>query len=263
MRHAERWVYRYRLSLCGRGQAGEPDDQPAPAAAAEPPPALPATEAVVSLANGRCNLTASAARSGRNLRSMRKQLDEVAGRLGRDAEYLGFWRARLGEAMTGLAADLLRDRGLVSLLVRERARPDPRARLRRIRRLAARFQVRRATIAERRAMSCWMRRPRLDDSAPRRLLEQAVALCPQQASAWLWLFEACFAAGDLAAAARAIRACRRRAPGPRGSIALARARLLEARGRWPAAIALLRRARARWPREVRLRLALASVSAAG
>jgi hypothetical protein len=39
--------------------------------------------------------------------------------------------------------------------------------------------------------------------------------------------------------------------------------LLEARGRWPAAIALLRRARARWPREVRLRLALATVNAAG
>lgn len=244
MRLAERWIYRHRVS---RRWAAMPGDTPAPAGACFPAPPLPVPD-LVSLANGRTNLTATAARSGQRVKRLQRQLEQWARRLGCDAEHDAFWRARLAEALTGLGADLLRDRGLVHLLPRPRRQPDPGGRLLRLRRLSARFHVRPSTAPERSLLRAWLRQAELDDKAPRRLLAAAVTLAPHAAAARLWLFEACLAEGDVAAAAAAVRRCRQLAAPPALAATLARARLLEVRGRVAAAAALLRRAAGRHPR---------------
>ncbi|MBP8299544.1 MAG: hypothetical protein KA020_04205 [Planctomycetes bacterium] len=258
LRLAERWVYRNRTPTSAT-PAPDPQEQPAPPVG-EPAPKNPLPQDVfVRLVNGRCNMAASAARTGRTIHKLRAELEDLATEHTDDDPRLAFWRERLGEALTGLAADLLRDRGAVHLLPRERRRPDPRSRLRRLRRLRAHFQVRPATLEVRRVLAKWIRRPRLDARSPRTLLEQATRLCPRQPTAWLWLFEACLVAWDLGAAAHALRRGRQVANLPRGSVVLARARLLEARAHEAAALALLQRAQRRWPSEGRLRLAAAAI----
>jgi len=212
------------------------------------------------MGNGRSNLAASALQNGQRLEVLQGKLERVVARAGRGPDYHEFWRARLAEALVGLAADLLLDRGALHVLPRARRCPDPRGRLRRIRAIVSRFHVLPSTIDVRRAARPWVRRPRLDGDAPLLLLEEAVRLLPFAPGAWLWLFEAHVAAGHLRSAVRALRRCRS-CGGERAAILLARARLLEARGRWPAAIALLRRAARRWPLETRVRQALATVSA--
>jgi len=259
LRTAERWIYHHRV---GRSKNTAMPDTPLPArshaVAAEAD--LASRPNVVVMGNGRLNLAASAASDGKEARRLRKELELLATELGCDEQYLAFWRLRLAEALTGLAADLLRDRGAVRLLARHHPAPDPRGRLRRIRRIAAHFRVR-ATTREVRAVLChWVRRPRLDAHAPRRLLEHSTGLHPTAAAPWLWLFEACLAEADLGAALRAIRKGRF-AGADRIAITLARARLLEARDQWPAATALIRRARDRWPRDARLARIQAAIKA--
>lgn len=253
MRAAERWIYRQRVAR--RGCELGPDlAAPAIPAAAAPPPGLPE---LVALGNGRSNLTATAARTGVRVRTLQRRLGTLARELGCDAAHDAFWRRRLVEALTGLAVDLLRDRGGLLLLPRPRPAPDPAARRQRLRRLQARFQVRPATLPERTLLRRWVRADRLDGSAPRQLLVAALQLDPGHAAAWLWLFEACVAGSDLRAAAQALRRARQLAAPPRLAVALARARLLEARGRTGRALAALGRAAQRWPGE----RALAAVAA--
>lgn len=257
MRLAERWIYRQHVSRRG---AAMPHDAPAPPGACFPAAPLPEPE-FVPLANGRTNLTATAARSGLRVKRLQRQLEQWARHLGCDAAHDAFWRARLAEALAGLGADLLRDRGQVRLLPRRRHAPDPEGRLQRLRRLSARFHVRPSTAPERSLLRRWLRQRDLDGKAPRRLLAAAATLAPHDAAAWLWLFEACLADGDVAAAAAAVRQCRRLAAPLPLADALARARLLEARGRLRAATALLHRAAARHPRHRTLALVAADVAA--
>jgi hypothetical protein len=255
MRLCERWIYQHHVRARPVAEVG--DDTPAPVRSeggSAPPADLPGDW--VRLSNGRSNLSASVRQSGQRLGRLQHQLERTAAMLGRDAEYDAFWRARLAEAMTGLAADLLLLRRVVHVLPRARQRPDPRGRVRRIRAIAQRFPVLPSTIDVRRAMRPWMRHSRFSEGTPLLLLTQAVAIWPFVGPAWLWLFEARLGTGDSRGAAEALRAFRERIGGERVAVTLARARLLEVRGRCRAAVALVERAVRRWPCEPRLREAL-------
>lgn len=247
-RLAERWLYheRMRSDLVSSAELQESRgdkllDTPAPCD-------LPvAPEALVHLGNGRTNFRVTAQRAGTNPRTLQRRLDQWADRHGRGGSFLGFWQTRAAEAMTGLAADLLQQQACLTMVPRRRQRPSPEARLRRLRRIARRFPLRPSTRATRSLLRPWLRWADLPSFRPRPLLESALLLAPQATATWLWLFEASFAEGDLAAALRAIRSARHLAnPTPREQV-LARARVLEARGRLVAAAALLQRARTRWP----------------
>jgi hypothetical protein len=204
---------------------------------------------LAAMSNGRANVAATASDRGTGVRSVRRQLLEVAERLDRGASYRQFWRRRTAEALIGLAVDLLRDQAPLVLVPRARSRPDPRRRRRRLQMLVARFLVQPATMPERTRLRRWCRTKRLDSRSARSLLQDALELMPEASSGWLWLFEACFVESDLRAAAAALRQGRQLAVLPGLAMVLARARLLEARDRWPAAQALLRRAAARRPRD--------------
>lgn len=257
MRFAERFVYHQFV----RGRAEEVHEH-IPAPPTGPSLQQPLVSLGVALTNGRWNMTRSAEHSGRRMVNLRRDLDRLVSELGCDVDYDAFWRARLAEAMTGLAADLLRERGVVQPLPRARKAPDPRARLRRIRSIGARFRVRYGTLDVRRMLRPWIRTAVFEDDTPLRLLINAVTLAPYAASGWMWMFEANIARRDVRAALRSIRRARYCRDRARTGITLARARVLEARGRLPAAFALLRRATKRWPRDTRLRAALASATAA-
>lgn len=260
MRLAERFIYRHCIAT---------PRPPAPPGTGQEPagpceaPELPFADDLVTLRNGRRNLRRTAAGRGVNERSLRCHLDRLAERLGADGEHRAFWRQRLAEALTGLAADLLRDRGQVHLLARARRRPDPAGRLRRLRRMAVHFHIRPATLQERSILRRWLRPGAVaGDGAPRQLLESAAALDPGAGAVWLWLFEACLVERDLRAAARALRLGRHFAAAPGAACTLARARLLQTRGRPDAARALVRRGARRWPRERSLRTVAAQFGGA-
>jgi hypothetical protein len=276
-RIAERWVYRQRLRVDRVGE-GRPAREPSasalpPDAAALAPtladalPALPSrllhalAHAARQHRNGRANVAATAAPLGLHPRRVRQLWEEAAARLGYGDEYLQFWRQRLGEALTGLAADLLRDRGQCLLLAGPRNRPDPAGRLRRIRRIHGQLMVRPLPPDLRRALSPSLRRGGAHVLDPRALLSHAAALQPDSPTVWSWSFEDAVARGDLRAAAADVRRARG-CGGDAVSQTLARARLLEARGRIGAATALLGRALARHggADAVRLRLALAAAA---
>lgn len=271
MRLADRFVYRrthhqrrhaeLRADVVAPPQRPACEAEPAPRPAPGTLPTLPPPTGLVQLQNGRINLGASAARCGSTTRRLRRELQVAASGLGVTTAHDDFWRRRLAEAMTGLGADLLRTQTALRLLgVRQPPQPD--AHWRRLRRVGRRLQIREGTQHDRRLVRPWLRRfPRRAD-APQQLLAHAVQLAPEHAPAWLWRCEERLAAADLPAAVAALRSCRRLATPPRGSVTLARARLLEMRGRGDAAVALLRRAARRWPFERNLRAALAVVAAA-
>jgi len=258
LRLAERWIYRQLVRPGRRLATCEPDTLPAQRHHG------PATEAVpdhiVQLKNGRCNLTATARRRGVDQASVRRELEGLARDFGLDRDNERFWQQRLAEALTGLAADLLRHQRPLHCLT-SLPEPDPEARAGRIRRLARRFGFHVTAPRIRRILTPWRGAARPDAVAPRELLQQAVLLAPEQQAGWLWLFESTHASGDARAAVTALRQgrrCRVRSP---GAFTLARARLLEARGRWPAALALLQRARRRWPGDGLLRAAQTAINA--
>jgi hypothetical protein len=266
MRMAERWVYRHHVRPRVPPAAPPPRLSMAPAAAdvaaaaeQDEPPEVP--RQWVQLGNGRRNLTASAVREGRPLAALQSELEQLVVQLGCDGEHDAFWRARLAEALTGLAADLLRRRGMVRLLPGPRCRPDPERRLDRMRSLGRRFHLRPSTIDVRRILRYWTVLASFDEAAPERLLLDAVRVWPHSTVAWLWLGEAALARGDLRAALAAMRMHRRLPPSQPGRTTLLRARVLEMRGRWSAAVHLLQRAHRRWPHEVRLRRALDAIRA--
>ncbi len=262
-RHA-RWM-RLADRFAHRQFVARPRLPPAPAAA---PPEVatdvpPEFGNVQTMRNGRMNLRETAGRRGVHERVFRRQLAAVAERLGAGNEHHAFWCRRLGEALTGLAADLLRERAPLVLWPRPRRLPDPAARLLRLRRLVTHFPIRAATLPERAILRRWTKRRHFDDDAPRRLLADAVAVAPQDGAAWLWACEAHVVAGDLHAATSALRAARRFAGASSAAVVLARARVLEARHRLPAAMALLARAARRWPRHRQLAAIVASLPFAG
>jgi hypothetical protein len=282
MRRAERWIYRNHsrrprleslaFDPAGRSE-GEPNERPTraahpdTAAVAADPPAIPH---IVQLGNGRLHLRQTAHANRRSVQRMRHTLEALAVSLGRDNEYLAFWKNRVAEALASLAAGLLRERGCTVLLPRRRRPTNLRRRLRRVRRLAQRFHISARTRAVRCVLRPWLRGPVDGADAPQRLLEASLQLRPDAPGPWLWLFEANLAARDLAGAARALRRLRELRPHApagheRAGIVLARARLLEARGRFAAGVHLLRRALRRWPRlpAVERALALAERSPSG
>lgn len=257
MRLTGRWIH----ADCGRRVPGLRDDEVAKAATTpEPPPALVREAAnLVQFRNGRCNVVQTARETGTTVRAVRERLDDLATQLDRGQKHAAFWRRRLAEALTGLAADLLLDRGVLNVLPDARRAPDPQGRRLRVRRLADHFQGQDAAT-ERRLARRIARAPRAALGEPCDLLRHAVALEPDRTEPWLWLFEAALCDGDVRGAAAALRACRRlrcdRAT--RSRLTLARARLREARGGVAAALRLLVRAIARRPHDGRLRAAHAA-----
>lgn len=224
---------------------------------ARPEPSLvPPPDSLLPLAtlhNGRANVKGTAALVGLDERRARQLLDHLASRLGAGDEYRAFWRARLAEALTGLAADLLRDHERVQLLPRSRRAPDPAGRLLRLRRMVGRFPIRPSTRRERRVLQTLLRGGRrFDDATPRRLLESAATLAPFDHAAWLWLFEARLAEGDVRGAAAALRQCRQLAAPTVVASTLARARLLEVRGLPQRAVGVVVRGARRCRHDARL-----------
>lgn len=256
-RLVERWVYRQRL----RSQPTLDDVEPAaPTATADPAPTAENLRALLPDAptpllerlardarrhrNGRCNLGATASVLGVHRRHVRRYWERAAARLGYGDEFLAFWRRRLAEALTGLAADLLRDDGSVHLLARPRPRPDPEGRLRRIRRIHGILRVRPLPVDLRRALAPLLRRADPRALPPRALLALAQDLAPDCAAVALWQFEAALADARPDLAARAVRRARPLGADPVAT-ALARARLLQVRGRPGAARGCLLAAAAR------------------
>lgn len=256
-RLVERWLYREsRHGTFGRLER----DEDASAAPTEPAEAgaAPRPRRVLEgelLPSGRPNITATAQRNGVPRRQVRELWTEAAERAGYDAAFLAFWRRRLAEALLGLAADQLLDRGQVHVLPRRRRRPDPRARLRRIRRILRVLSVRPVPHALRKAIAAARLRGGARSTDPSHLLQAALLLSPGDPTVLLWQFEAAMMGGDLALAARSLRLAREGGADPVAT-ALARARLLGRRGRATAARFLLLRLSRRWPRDERPREAL-------
>ena len=252
MRLTERTVY--RLGRHAR-RCTPLDDQHVAADATDGSVAVQLPK-LITLHNGRANVAESARAAGLGRRAMRERLDRLAADLGWDDDRRRFWEARAAEALTGLAADLLRAQNATTELDTPPA-PDLDARRARLRRLARRFPVQPSTLVARRALQPWIRRPR-PDPAPRTLLEHATALAPDRATGWLWLFEALD--GAAARAAAALRRASRCADLERAGLVLARARLLQRRGQHARALGVLARARARRDPDGRLQRAWARVS---
>jgi len=215
---------------------------------------------LVTLGNGRPNLDASVKKNGRARRDLRNTLDALLADLGWGDDRNAFWQARVVEALTGLAADLLLEQNTIAP-THELPAPNPVLRRRRLRRLVKRFPVQPSTLPVRSALGPWRRTPRIPEGTPRQILEQATVLGPHAAATWLWLFEACCHDRDAAGALRAVWHARRCRGVARTALVLARARVLELRGDLARGVALLHRAVARWPHASALRLALQSVNA--
>ncbi|MFN9442320.1 MAG: hypothetical protein ACK6DH_08600 [Planctomycetota bacterium] len=248
MRLMERMIYQERFAV-RRRRGGDLTECAGPGLAADWATIAGAPAQFDLLVNGRCNLARTAAAAGVTRRRLRLQHDELGRRCGADDEQRAFWRRRLAEALAGLAADLLRVHERVRLAPRPRQPPDIAARQQRLRRLGTHFPRHAATRRERALIRRWTRARRFGASAPAELLAEATALAPDSATAWAWRFEAGVADGDLAAAARALRAARRLPDLPAATAALARARLREARGDRRGAVRLLARAQRRRPRD--------------
>lgn len=153
-RLTERWIYHQRLSL-DRIQHPEwllakGDESKNPELATCQLPGLGSNsnhlQALAahskSHASGKANLAATAAPLGIDPRRVRRIWERLAKELGYDEEFLRFWRRRLGEALTGLGADLLRDRGECWLLPLQHLAPDPKGRRQRIARIRKVLNVR-------------------------------------------------------------------------------------------------------------------------
>lgn len=201
------------------------------------------------------SVTALAARTGTSRTRARANWSNAAHRLGYGPDYFAFWRRRLAEALTGLAADLLLDAGVVATLPRKRRAPDPAGRRRRIRRILRMLAVApmATEISKPVAHAKVRRKMRVVD--PATLLEAAERLDRWNPAIPFWRCEAAIVDRDFRAAAQALRRARARTL-DLVAVALSRARLLAARGRVDAASGLLRRAHARRPWDARLCAAL-------
>jgi hypothetical protein len=200
------------------------------------------------------NVTAFATHAGMSRAKARKTWTSTARRLGYGPEYIAFWRRRLAEALTGLAADLLLDAGVVATLPRKRRAPDPSGRRHRIRRILGMLAVAPMDQEVKAPLAQARLRRKMRLVHPAMLLEAAERLDPWNPTIPPWRFEAATAVGDHHGAALALRRARAHAFDP-VAIVLARARLLAARGRVEAAFRLLQRASARRPHDERLHMA--------
>ena len=208
--------------------------------------------------NGRINVNATSRLLGIPSREIRGGWSQLADALGYGGEFLGFWRQRLVEALVGLAADMLRDQGLLRVHDEVgRRRPDPRARLRRIRGIKRQLSVRPVPRDLRRALARW-NTTTATTIDPDQALQAAELLAPDDPAVLLWRFEHAIATGDLSTATRALWRSRQAGADP-VRVVLARARLLEAAGRVHQATLLLIRASTRHRGDPRLRAALDSV----
>lgn len=215
----------------------------------------------VHLKNGRLNTSRTAAALGLCPEDLQHLLAQMLDRLDRGQEFVAFWTQRLVEALVGLAADLLRDHELVSLHdAAARARPDPRARFRRIRAIRRHLDGFHLPFPLRLVLARWTRRAAWKVLAPSPLLEDAALLAPESATVHLWRFEALAARAEFPAAARALRRARE-CGAERVPVALARARLAELRDKETLARRILARALTRHPREPRLRASFVALSA--
>lgn len=197
------------------------------------------------------SVTALATRTGTSRTRARVNWSNAANRLGYGPDYFAFWRRRLAEALTGLAADLLLDAGVVATLPRKRRAPDPAGRRRRIRRILRMLAVAPMAAEISKPVAHAKVRRKMRVVTPSTLLEAAERLDRFNPAIPFWRFEAAIVDRDFGAAAQALRRARTRTL-DEVAVALGRARLLAARGRVMAASALLRRAHARRPRDARL-----------
>lgn len=209
------------------------------------------------LKNGRLNAEATSTRLGLPARVVRAAWNEVAAELGFGDEFLAFWRNRLVEALLGLAADRLRDRGLLRVYDESRwSPPDPRGRLQRIRSIRNHLR-RRPLPRDLRGVLAQFGTSKGARLGAREALAAAARLAPGHAGVHLWRFECAIAERELREAVDALRDARACGADP-GRVVLARARLLEAAGKEAAAGALLRRGWRRHRGDRRLRIALAT-----
>jgi len=219
--------------------------------------------AATTLKNGRLNSEATAATLGVQPREVRAAWARVAAALGYDDRYLAFWRRRLVEALIGLAADDLRDRGLVRVFNDPpRSRPDPIGRLRRIRRIKRQLSVRPLPPDLKSVLAEFTRRGVSDQPNCQRALHAARRLNPNCPAVHLWQFECSVAHRSLPQAARALRRARA-SGGDAVRLILARARLLEASGHHHKAERVLRRSATRHRGDARLTAALPALRASG
>jgi hypothetical protein len=209
------------------------------------------------LKNGRINRWLTARSLGLSRSKLRARQAHIAAALGTDDRYLAFWQRRLVEALLGLAADELRDRGTVRLFgERLRRRPDPAGRWHRLQRILKRLQFLPLPPALRVVVALCNRSAR--DLGHTQASAAAVALAPDDPAAQLWRFESALADGELAAAAAAVRKARE-CGADAVAVLLARARLLEARGRERLALALLARTGRTRPTDARIAAAVAAL----
>ena len=264
-RATERFVYRQRLCAPRLTEAAEGTEPPLPSEASVPldlaqEPWRSLRDHTQRHGNGRPNLKATAGRMRLPERHVRQLWERYTSQLGYDDQFLAFWARRLAEALTGLAADLLRDAGACHLLPQRREAPDPQGRRRRIRRIRRMLQLRPLPHHVRRALALDMHDRAHAAAKPLQILVQATTLAPDFAAGWLWRFEAALACDHLADAAASLTQARR-LRGDLPALALARARLFEAQGQLPRASRLLQRAARRWP-DARLRAAVDSLLSA-
>jgi hypothetical protein len=257
MRLTERWIYRNRVRWLQHAPDTVLDEQPGHQELSAHPEDLLAALGIVRLRNGRCNVRGSSRGLRRSVSTVKNKLLLLAQEHGMPPDQERFWRHRVGEALVGLAADLLQDSGQLWLLPRPRHRPDPAGRLRRIRRLHNHVPILGSSRATRTALRIHARQTTRNRIDPTALLRTATALCPESPVAWAWLAEACLMAGDLRGAMHAVRGARHNRA-PRSSVLLLRVRLLDLRQRPAAAAQLLQRALRRWPREHSLQRAFAA-----
>ncbi len=179
------------------------------------------------LKNGRLNTQATARRLRVSPQTLRHLWEHVAEAAGFGDRFLEFWCRRLGEALLSLGIDLLRNPG------------DARGhKLRRIQRIRTRLRQRPLPMHLKQLLFRYRRGVR--SLLPVQVLADAAQMDPDAQSVQLWLVEAAIRDGDLALAARSLRAARRTGSS-RVSVLLLRARLLEARGRQQQARILLQR----------------------
>ncbi|MEY4674159.1 MAG: hypothetical protein RL148_1943, partial [Planctomycetota bacterium] len=194
--------------------------------------------------NGSWNLVAAARALGVDRRTLRKVWGRVADSLGFDAEYASFWARRLAEALTGLAADLLRSEGVLHLWQgTRRPPPDPESRRRRLRRIRTALGARPVAPRVRSALAAALRTDAHAVAHACNLLDHAAAMDPESASTQLWRYEALALTGRLQAAAEALERAERHGADP-VRIALARAQLHQRRGNTAQAVAVMEAAHA-------------------
>ncbi len=210
--------------------------------------------------NGRINHQESAEHLQVSPQEIRRCWERVANAMGYGQDFLNFWSRRLGEALLGLAADLLRDQAQIQVYrQQQRQRPDPKARLGRVQRIRKQLGCRPLPAQLKNMLARYCGRGVRRQLQALTILGDAQILLPKEPATHLWTYEACLVARDLRGAMQSLRRARHCGAEPVACL-LARARLLEARQRDAQALTLLQRQLTRHPRDPRLLQAIASLT---